>query len=255
MVPRLAVRVVCVGLSVTLAVSFAAGFIHLPPRTLPELCQKSNHILLLKIEKLDKEKGVIVFVMAKSLKAENSKITSFRQFIRTDSQGVKPILDWAGEGKTAVMFSVETYNGGPFQANGYVFIDEYCYSVDFNTDGQYWFMLRAEPGMSSCYTGSVDQLREAVEEILKGKEVAVPTKPPDAKQNPEDRVKDITAMEIKNRTRLEPPAANEPKPNVPQMDSGINWPNAAWIVAGISVILVMLLFCGWKIHRARKSLT
>jgi len=48
-------------------------------------------------------------------------------------------------------------------------------------------MLRAEPEMSCCYCGSVEQLRHTVEDILNGKEIKVPTKEPDAKVNPVKR--------------------------------------------------------------------
>src|SRR5262249_3363983 len=125
-----------------------------------------------------REKGVIAFEVAESLKGAKSPIASFRHVIRAGAEGSKPILDWAEEGKTAVMFSIESKPGNPGRAVGigYVFLDESCYSVDYNSESKCWLLIRAEPGMSACYHGSVARLREAVRDILDGKKVKAPTK-------------------------------------------------------------------------------
>ncbi len=249
MSPRVAFRFVCVCLGVSLAASAAVGFIHLPPRTLQDICKESNHIRLLKVEKFNKEKGVIVFEVAESLKGEKSQTTSLRHIIRTDAERVKPILDWAGEGKTALMFSVETRRGGSAHGNGYVFIDGYCYTVDCCMDETRWLMLRAEPEMSCRYFGSVERLREAVEDILAGKEVKVPTKTPDALVNPDTRVQEITEMEVKNRRPLEITSSGDRKPALPETNSGNPWLKAAWIVAAISAIVAIIWFGRRMLHR------
>jgi hypothetical protein len=245
---RIAVRLACAGLGVALAASAAVGFIHVPPMTLEKMCKDSQQIRLLKVEKLNKEKGAIVFEVAESLKGEKSQITSFRHVIRTDAAGAQPILDWAGEGKTAVMFSTESKPGGPGQGLGYVFIDGYCYSVDYNSDGKYWLMLRAEPGMSACYNGSVERLRETVKDILDGKEVSVSTKAPDAKEDGDKRSKEINEMLRKNRYRLQIMSSGEPKLESRETNSGNPWLTAAWIVAGVSVIVAIIWF-GWRMPR------
>jgi hypothetical protein len=186
-------------LVVALAAPVARAYIHFPPMTLPRMCKQSHHIRLLKIKKYDKEKGVILFELAEPLKGEKSQITSFRHVIRADAEGAKPVLDWAGDGKPAVMFSIESNPGGPVRALGYVFIDKYCYSVDYNSGGKYWLVIRGEPGLSACYHGSVEQLRGMVKDILDGKEVKVPVKVPDTKQDRDKRNKEINDVLHKNR--------------------------------------------------------
>lgn len=199
MTSGIAVRLACVGVYVSLAATVAVAYIHFPPMTLQKMCKESHQIRLLKVEKVNKEKGVIVFEVVQTLKGEKSQITSFRHLIRPDYEGVKPILDWAEEGKTAVMFSIESKPGGTVSALGYVFIDNYCYSVDYNNNGKYWLMVRAEPWLSSCYYGSVDRMGELIKDILDGKEVKVPTKDPDAKEDHDKRNKEINEMLKKNR--------------------------------------------------------
>src|SRR5262249_13911240 len=117
------------------------------------------------------------------------------------SEGTKPILDWAEEGKTAVMFAIEGKNPGRPVALGYVFIEEYCYSVDYNSEGKYWLVIRAEPGLSACYHGAVERLRELIKDVLDGKEVKAPVKDPDAKEDRDKRNKEIN--DVLNRNRNE----------------------------------------------------
>jgi hypothetical protein len=135
MLPRRTIRLAVALLALTLPASTAVGYIHFPPMTLPKMCKDSHHIRVLKVAKFDKEKGVIVFEVADSLKGEKSQITSFKHVLRGEASGTKPILDWLKEGKTAVMFAIETKPGSAAMGVGYVFLDEYCYSVDYNRDG------------------------------------------------------------------------------------------------------------------------
>lgn len=198
---RTAVRLVGVALLAAVAVPAAVGYIHFPPITLPKMCKDSHHVRVLKVAKFDKEKGVIVFEVAEALKGEKSRITSFRHVIRADAEGAKPILDWAKAGKTAVMFTIEGNSGdtGRPLALGYVFIDDYCYSVDYNPDGKFWLLIRGEPGMSACYHGSAEKLRELAKDVLAGKEVKVPVKEPAVKEDKKQRYKEVNDVLTKNR--------------------------------------------------------
>ncbi len=196
---RVATRLVGVTLVVTLSAPAAVGYIHFPLMTLQKMCKDSHQIRLLRVQKHDKEKGVIVFEAAASLKGQKSQITSFKHIIRTSAEGAKPILDWAGDGKAAVMFSIESKPGGTARGVGYVFIDGSCYSADYNSGGQYWLLIRAEPGMSACYHGSVERLQEAVKDILDGKDVKVPMKEPGTREARDKRNKEINDVLKKNR--------------------------------------------------------
>jgi hypothetical protein len=161
--------------------------------TLQEMCKRSHHIRVLKIAKRDKEKGVIVFELAQSLKSAKSDISPFKHVIRTEAEGAKRILDWAEDGKTAVMFSIEAGDHGIAgdQGIGYVCIDEYWYSVHYKSGGKYWLMIRGEPSMSACYHGSVKWLRDGIKDILDGKEVKVSVKEPATKEDRDKRREEI----------------------------------------------------------------
>jgi hypothetical protein len=198
MTVRVAVRLVGVALVMTLAAPAAVGYIHFPPATLPKLCKTSTFVRVLSVKKFDKEKGILVFDVVETLKGEKSAITSFRHNLRADADGVKPILDWVGDDKRAVMFTIE----GPGLACGYVFIDDYCYSVDYNKAGEYWLLIRGEPNQSACYFGSAEQLQKLARDVLAGKDVEVPVKEPAAPVTEEDRAKrrqEVTDVLMKNR--------------------------------------------------------
>src|SRR4051812_12730465 len=121
---RFLIRLAAVALAATSGATIAAAYIHFPPMTLQKMCKVSTNIRLLSVKKVSKEKRVIVFESVENLKGKNPRISSFRQVLRADAHGVKPILDWASEGKLAVLFSIEDDT----LACGYVFIDNYCYS-------------------------------------------------------------------------------------------------------------------------------
>lgn len=250
--PRTAVRLACAGLVLALAALSAAAYIHLPPMQLPSLCKDTRQIRLLKIEKLDKDKGIIIFEVAQSLKGEKSSVTRIRHVIRTDSAGAKPVLDWAEPGKQAVMFSVTSRLGKWAEQCAFVFIDDYCYSVSSNTEGEQWLMLRGEPGMSACYYGSVEQLQALVKEILAGKEVKVPIKDLDVKENSDKRTKEITDVMVQNEKTHQAPTQGVAETATSNSGPGESrssasgsespWRNALWIgvvvAAGVAVAWV-----------------
>jgi hypothetical protein len=152
------------------AASPSAGYIHFPPTTMPKMCQQSANIQVLAVKKYDEEKGVIVFELIETLKGKNLKEMSFRHAIGKKSDRTKPIFDWVGEGKQAVMFTID---GGGI-ACGYVFIDKFCYSVDYNRKGDFWLLIRVDPEMAATFHGTVETLRQVTKDILDGKEVKAP---------------------------------------------------------------------------------
>ncbi|HLW64339.1 MAG TPA: hypothetical protein VKS79_03400 [Gemmataceae bacterium] len=169
----------------------ASAYIHFPPMTLAKMTSYSHQIRILKVEKFSKEKGVIIFACPEILKDAGSKITSYRVVIRNETTGTKPIWDWTKEGKQAVMFSIESKDREVKQAIAYVFIDDYCFTADHNPEGKYWLMIRGEPSMSACYHGPVDKLTGLVKDLLAGKDVTVPVKEPESKEDRDQRNKEI----------------------------------------------------------------
>lgn len=199
MLKCMTIRLAGIALIVASVVPAAFGYIHFPPMTLRKMCDTSHQIRFLKVTKCSKEKGVIIFEVTESPKSQKSEITSFKHVLRANAEGVPPILDWVQERKSAVMFSIETKPGMTPTGLGYVFIDNYCYSVGYNSREKYWLLIRAEPAMSACYHGSVEQLRALVKETLSGKQVKVPVKDPDRKDDGEKRKKEVNQFLERNR--------------------------------------------------------
>jgi len=173
-----------------LAASTSIGYIHFPPLTMQKMCKQSTNIRVLGVKKHDKEKGVVVYEVIEILKGENPKGMSFKHAIRKDADGAKPIFDWVEDGKRAVMFTIE---GGGI-ACGYVFIDEFCYSVDYNTKGDFWLVVRVDPDMSACFHGTVEQLQKVAKDLLDGKDVKAPVKESTKALTLEEREKRVPAL-------------------------------------------------------------
>jgi hypothetical protein len=157
-------------LVMAIVASPSLGYIHFPPTTMQKMCKHSTNIRVLAVKKHNKEKGVIVYEVIEELKGKGAKGMSFKQAIRSGVDGVKPILDWVGDGKRAVMFTIE---GGEI-ACGYVFIDRFCYSVDYNKKEDFWLLVRIDPEMAASFHGPVETLEKVTRDLLQGKDVKIP---------------------------------------------------------------------------------
>jgi len=189
-------------LAATLAVLVASAanapaYIHYPPLTLPKMCKDSRVVRVMKVEKVDKENGVVVFKLTETLKGDPAPINAFRHVFRPDDVGAKAILEWMAANKTVVMFSIESNTIGC----AYVFLDKNCYSLDWNKAGNFWAFIRAEPGLSICYHGEAAKLRDAAKDVLAGKTVDVPTKDPKEKPVSDERNKEVNDVLVRNRGR------------------------------------------------------
>ena len=167
---RTSIRLLAAAIAAVAAPGPAGGYIHFPPLTMPEMCQKSTTIRVLTVKKHSKENGVIIYEAAETLKGKTPDGQSFRHAIGNETKETKPILEWVADGKQAVMFTIE----GRGFACGFVFIDKFCYSVDHNTKGDFWLLVRVDPEMAATFHGSVDTLQKVTKDILAGKEVKVP---------------------------------------------------------------------------------
>src|SRR5262245_40441353 len=191
-------RVAGVVLVMALAVSSSVGYIHFPPPTMQKMCKESTNIRVLAVKKHDKEKGVVIYEVVETLKGQNPKGMSFRHAIRKDFDGAKPIFDWIGDSKRAVMFTFE----GARIACGYVFIDGFCYSVDYNRKGDFWLLIRVDPEMAAYFYGTVETLQKVTRDILAGKQVKVPVNPAVKDLSVEERLKRALPLQnlmMKNR--------------------------------------------------------
>lgn len=189
---RFLASVAGVVLVVLVIISPAGGYIHFPPLTMAKMCKQSTAIRVLKVKKHHKEKGVIVYEAAETLKGKTPSGALFKHALGKATKGTKPIFDWVADGKQAVMFTIE---GGDI-ACGYVFIDKFCYSVDYNRRGDFWLLIRVDPEMGATFHGTVETLQKVTKDLLAGKEVKVPV---------DESVKALTSKERQKRV----PALNE----------------------------------------------
>lgn len=184
---------------VALLAALAPAYIHFTPGDLPKFCKDSYAVRVLEVAKFDADAGVIVFAVADTLKGGKVKngITSFKQVIDPKAKGAKPIFDWVGKGKKAVLFTIEQDKTGT--ACAYTVIDGFWYSLDYNVKGEYWAFLRADPHLSEVYDGDAEKLVPLVTDLLAGKTVDVPTKKADRVPTKEERFKEVNDGLIKNR--------------------------------------------------------
>jgi hypothetical protein len=177
----------------------ARGYIHFPPATLPKLCEISSAIRVLKVVKHDKAKGVIVFEEAATLKGKTPDGVRYKHTIGAESKEKKAIFEWLADGKYAVLFTIE-WNG---IACGYVFIDQFCYSVDYNAKGDYWLLFRVDPEMAATYHGTAETLQKITKQILAGGSPKVPVDETIKVPTIEERGKQVPAInEIFKKNRM-----------------------------------------------------
>jgi hypothetical protein len=113
-----------------------AAYIAFPPPTLGELYRQATHIYVVRIEKCNAEKGVILFKPVEALKASLPDSGLVKQAIGSNVKGAKIILDWAAEGKTAVLFANmgNPREPAPQRADcAYVYIDRYWYWMVYDS--------------------------------------------------------------------------------------------------------------------------
>lgn len=202
MLIRAVVVVACVTVTLTLVAPGADGYITYPPMTLEKMCKMSNTIRVLKVTKHSKEAGVIRFEVVETIKKPDESVDPAKHVAPKTANKVGPVLDWMKDGKQAVMFSIDGGpKGAPPTGVGYVFIDNYCYFVDFNASEKYWLVVRGDPGMSACYHGPAEKLPALVKDVLAGKKVQVPTKEPEVKEDVFKRNAEIKEIILKNRKK------------------------------------------------------
>jgi hypothetical protein len=175
----------------------AWAYIKVEPLPLGALCRQSAHISVLRVEKVSPEKGVILFKVVEQLKGDPDG-TVAKHVIGPNVNGAEVILDWAAEGKTAVLFCNTERSGKSGQeglyGRGHVCIDGYWYWLTY--DGSGWVAGAGEPNWLTRFCGTADKLRDALAKILQGEEVVVPGMAGDDKEALEQRrgkVQDLRA--------------------------------------------------------------
>jgi HEAT repeat protein len=125
-------------------------------------------IAVLRVEKVSREKGVILFSKVSDLKGQFPAGECRHEL----SAGFRPreprlILNWAEPGRSAVAFS----SGSTLQ----VCVGNFWYEAVARKDAPGWWTLtHVQSILAYAYCGSVEKLRTSVSEMLAGKEIVIP---------------------------------------------------------------------------------
>lgn len=136
------------------------------PYSLGRLVAESTNILVVQVEKVDKDNNRILYRKIRDLKGTHPTDVLRHNIGKA---GFHPrewqnVMAWAEPGKLAVFM----YNGGASETC----IDTYWYQA--YGGGADWGMSHAEPFLNRSFAGKPEKLAMAIEEILAGREVIVP---------------------------------------------------------------------------------
>lgn len=135
--------------------------------SLGQLVKESTNIVLVKVDKVNKERKLIYYKKVADLKGmhEGDDIRHNVGVGGFNAQEQKIPADWAEPGKIAVFF----HNGGASETC----IGKYWYQA--YPGGAWWNHSHGEPYLSRSFHGEIDELKAAIEKLIKGEEVIVPT--------------------------------------------------------------------------------
>jgi hypothetical protein len=139
------------------------------------MCYWSTHVTVVRVEKFDREKNVILYRKVQDLKGRWPA-----EFIKHSvPAGVADracLLGWPEAGKLTVTFALESYKWS------HTYVDGLWYAAN-TADWQWWNVSHPEPILLRTYSGRAVRLVAAAAAILAGREVVAPCLVGD---NPED---------------------------------------------------------------------
>lgn len=136
------------------------------PHSFGQVVAQSTNIFLMRVEKVDREKNLIVYKKIEDIKGKHPTDIIKHNIGKA---GFHPrewqySIEWAEPGKTAIMF----HNGGASET----YTGTYWYQA---YAGDWWGMSHGEPFLLRTYAaGSPEKLAAAVKEVMAGKEIVVP---------------------------------------------------------------------------------
>src|SRR5436190_5867080 len=134
--------------------------------SLGKIVKESTNIVLVKVEKVNKERKLIYYKKVADLKGVHPD-NDIRHNVGVggfNAAEQKAPIEWAEPGKLAIFF----HNGNASETC----IGKYWYQA--YSGGQWWNHSHGEPYLCRSYCGDIDGLKAAVEKLLKGEEVVVP---------------------------------------------------------------------------------
>jgi hypothetical protein len=166
----------------------AGAYITAPVQTLGGLCG-STYVTVVRVEKFNREKGIIIYKKVKDLKGVYPRDQIRHAFdlqntpqhkglgdvpVRPNATDWKYALDWAEVGKTAVYFSLK-YD--PFGDFGHMYIDRCWYATMCPArDWDFWWAIYSDAALlTRWHCGTPTHLAAAVEQVLAGRTAVVPS--------------------------------------------------------------------------------
>src|SRR5216684_2334941 len=136
------------------------------PHSLGLVVQLSTNIMVLQIEKVDKQNNLIIYRKVEDLKGKHPTDVIKHNI---GKNGFHPrewqyCMEWAEVGKTAIMF----HNVGASET----FTGNYWYQT--YAGGEWWNMSHGEPFLLRSFAGNIDKCGPAVAEVVAGREAVVP---------------------------------------------------------------------------------
>jgi hypothetical protein len=136
------------------------------PHSLGMVVNLSTNVILVKVDKVDKENNTIIYSKIRDIKGKHPTELIKHNIAKAgfNAREWQYTMEWAEPGKTAVIF----HNGSASETC----IGTYwyqCYAGD-----EWWNMSHGEPFLLRTYAGNVEKLAAAVAEMLEDKEVIVP---------------------------------------------------------------------------------
>ena len=154
-----------VGIATLLAASTASAYIE-APHTLGRVTQESTNVLVVRVEKVERGRNLIIFRKVRDLKGNHNGDVIKHNI---GDAGFSPresrtIMAWAEPGKVAVIF----HNGAASETC----IPNYWYQNA--NGGEWWTLNHGEPYLLRSFCGDPQKLIAAVTAMIAGQEVVVP---------------------------------------------------------------------------------
>jgi hypothetical protein len=133
------------------------------PYSLGRLVEESTHVVLLRVDRVDKTKNLILYRKVKDVKGQYADDVVKHNIGQAgfSAREWQTIMNWAEPGKHAVFM----HNGSASETC----IDGYWYQAYPN--GEWWSMSHAEPYLLRSFAGKPEKLAGLVQSMLAGQEV------------------------------------------------------------------------------------
>ncbi len=164
----------------------SSAYITFHPPTLGSVVASSTNIMLVQVEKVSREKSIIIYRKVRDIKGKFPKDVVKHIFgtydppqneaglFKLNARDWSYVLQWAEPGKEAVIMGVHQPTWGHYN---HIYVDQCWYGNYCPRGGDltWWHTIYSRPDMlRNWYCGSAAGLAAVVEDILAGKEVVVP---------------------------------------------------------------------------------